>query len=97
MLTFLAIASKKGISVDHYEDRAVGFLEKDKDGKMSVTRVELHPQISFSPSGGVIQEKLESLHSSAHEHCFIANSVKSKVDVVLQFYDRFLILRPFLD
>ena len=33
MLSFLAIASKKKVTVTSYEDDAVGFLENDSDGK----------------------------------------------------------------
>ena len=48
MLTFLAIAARKRLVVDRYEDQAVGYLEKNADGKLAVTRVELRPQVSFA-------------------------------------------------
>jgi len=83
MLTFLAIASKKGIVVKSYTDEAVGFLEKDPDGKISVTRAVLKPKITFSGDKIPTQEELERLHHSAHVNCFIANSVKTDVKVEL--------------
>jgi hypothetical protein len=48
MLTFLAIACKQKFVLDSYEDEAVGHMEKNADGKMAITRVELRPQISLA-------------------------------------------------
>jgi organic hydroperoxide reductase OsmC/OhrA len=73
MLTFLAIAAKSRIIVDSYEDSAVGYLEKNAQGKLAITRIELFPKISFegeTPSA----EKLAELHRLSHDECFIANS-----------------------
>ena len=80
MLTFLAIAARKRLVVDRYEDAAVGFLERNADGKLAVTRVVLRPRVSFggrppSPEG------LEKIHALAHKECFIANSVRTSVTV----------------
>ncbi len=44
MLTFLAIACKQKFVLDSYEDEAVGHLEKNADGKLAITRVELKPK-----------------------------------------------------
>ena len=49
MLTFLALACKKRFTVDSYEDDAVGYLEKNANGKHAETRAELRPRIRFSP------------------------------------------------
>ena len=46
MLTFLAIACKQKFVLDSYEDEAVGHMEKNTEGKMAITRVELRPKIS---------------------------------------------------
>lgn len=81
MLTFLAIASKKRFVVDEYVDNAVGHLEKNADGKLCVTRVELHPQVKFAADAAPTQEQLTKLHHSAHENCFIANSVRTAVSI----------------
>ncbi|MEM9481670.1 MAG: OsmC family protein [Verrucomicrobiota bacterium] len=82
MLTFLAICAKKRMAVESYEDAAVGYLEKNEDGALAVTRVELRPVISFS-GDAVSPESLRELHEKAHHHCFIANSVKTEVVTVL--------------
>jgi organic hydroperoxide reductase OsmC/OhrA len=81
MLTFLALASNKGFVVDSYEDTAVGVLEKNANGKLAVTRVELHPKIAFGDDAEPTQAELSSLHDKAHRECFIANSVTTKISV----------------
>ena len=82
MLTLLALASNKGFVVDSYEDHAVGHLDKNAQGKLSVTRVELHPKIVFSGAKMPAAADLEWLHDKAHKECFIANSVTTDVRVV---------------
>lgn len=80
MLTFLAVASKKRLTVDSYEDDAEGVLEKDEAGRLAVTRVTLRPRVRFggpAPS----PEELRALHDAAHRNCFIANSVRAAVSV----------------
>src|SRR5579863_5869990 len=44
MLSFLAIACKKKLTVKSYQDDAVGFLE-DEGGKPWITRVILRPKV----------------------------------------------------
>lgn len=82
MLTFLAVAANKGFVVDNYEDAAVGHLEKNANGKLAVTRVELHPKIAFSGAKQPTAEDMEALHDKAHKECFIANSVTTEVRVM---------------
>lgn len=82
MLTFLALAANKGFVVDSYEDAAVGHLEKNAQGKLAVTRVELHPKIAFGGAKQPAAADLDALHEKAHKECFIANSVTTDVKVV---------------
>lgn len=81
MLTFLAVAAKHKLSLDSYEDEAVGVLEKNPEGRLAVTRVTLKPRIVWSPGVTVTPELLAKLHHDAHENCFIASSVKTQVSV----------------
>ena len=83
LLTFLAIASRKGLVVDDYVDEAVGFLEKNPDGRLAITRVILHPRITFA-AGAPDAASLAQLHEQSHHECFIANSVKTDVTVNAQ-------------
>ncbi|MFK4823783.1 OsmC family protein [Paenochrobactrum sp. BZR 588] len=82
MLTFLGVAAAKRIVVESYTDKAVGIMEKI-DGKILVSRVELKPLITYD--GDKPSAELEAqLHHLAHEQCFIANSVKTDIQVVKQ-------------
>lgn len=81
MLTFLAIAAKKRIVVDRYEDDAVGTLEKNAEGRLAITRITLRPRVGFESPAAVSPEELERVHHKAHENCFIANSVRTEITV----------------
>ena len=87
MLTFLALAARSRLVVDEYTDNAVGFMEKNNDGKLAITKVILSPKVLFAPESQVSLEKFEHLHKRAHEECFIANSVKTHVEVNPQSED----------
>jgi len=78
MLWFLHVACTHNFVVDRYTDHATGVLEKDRAGKMSVTRVTLRPAMVFSGAQPTA-EQLGELHEEAHEQCFIANSVKTEI------------------
>ena len=82
MLTFLAIAARRRLVVESYEDDALGRMEKNEDGKLAVTQVELHPRVIFSGEKRPTADELAKLHELAHGECFIANSVKTRVTVV---------------
>ena len=79
MLTLLAIAAKKGWTVESYDDDAEGTLGKNDAGKLSLPRVTLRPRIIFAEGKTPDAEALQRLHHQAHENCFIANSVKTEV------------------
>lgn len=79
MLTFLAIAAKKRLVLDSYEDAAVGHMTKNEKGKLWVSEVVLRPKVRFAQP--VDAATIEQLHHRAHEECFIANSVLTKVRV----------------
>jgi organic hydroperoxide reductase OsmC/OhrA len=81
MLTFLALASNRGFVVDSYEDNAVGHLEKNANGKLAITCVELHPKIVYGGAKQPTQADLDWLHDKAHRECFIANSVTTEIRV----------------
>jgi organic hydroperoxide reductase OsmC/OhrA len=76
MLSFLAIANKKKVTVTAYEDDAVGFLEND-NGTLWIARVILRPKVTCDADAGTLAQ----IHHLAHEACFIANSVKTDVRI----------------
>ncbi len=81
MLTFLAVAAKRKLSLDSYHDEAVGVLEKNAEGKLAITRVTLRPKVTWTGGATVSREDLDKMHHDAHAGCFIANSVKTEVVV----------------
>ena len=82
MLFFLSIAAKKRLQVERYTDKAVGTLAVAENGKHCMTEVRLCPVAVFS-GGEVTLAQIEAIHHKAHELCFIANSVTSRVWVDL--------------
>jgi organic hydroperoxide reductase OsmC/OhrA len=80
MLTFLAVAAKRGLVVDRYEDHAVGVLAKNEAGKLAITRVTLRPRIAWGGEPPPA-ETVARIHEASHRECFIASSVKTEVVV----------------
>ena len=81
MLFFLDFASRAGFTVDLYEDRPVGVMEKNRKGKLYVSKITLNPRIAFSGEKRPSPDEIADLHHRSHEECFIANSVLSEVVV----------------
>lgn len=79
MLFFLSITAKGKFIVDAYVDNAVGLIEKDTDGRMSMTKVKLRPKVKFSGERQPTFQQLEKMHHQSHEQCFLANSVKTEI------------------
>jgi len=80
MLSFLHVARQAGFVVAAYRDHAEGQVEQNAPGRQAVTKVALHPRIEWTGAAPDAQ-KLEELHHQAHEICFIANSVTTRVTV----------------
>ena len=85
MLTFLALCARKRISVNTYEDEAVGYLDKNESGKLAITKVILSPRITFAGEAPC-SENLQKIHQRSHHECFIANSVKT--EIIVAGYDK---------
>ena len=81
MLTYLYVASRKGFEISSYEDEAVGVMTKNERGVPWVSSVTLHPRITYAGSKMPTPEEVNQMHHAAHEGCFIANSVKTDVQV----------------
>jgi organic hydroperoxide reductase OsmC/OhrA len=75
------VASRKGFEVSSYEDDAVGVLTKNERGIPWVSTVTLNPRITYGGSKTPTSEEQSEMHHAAHEGCFIANSVKTEVNV----------------
>jgi organic hydroperoxide reductase OsmC/OhrA len=75
MLWFLHLAAKARIDVVEYEDDAFGLMPTDVE-PTSVTEITLRPRIVVA-SAGTTEERVRKLLDTAHEHCYIANSLNS--------------------
>ncbi len=82
MLWFLSIAAGKKFVVESYEDHAEGILAKNDEGKLAMTEVTLRPKINFSGKTIPSRAQVDELHHLAHEKCFIASSVRTKINIV---------------
>lgn len=80
MLFFLALADRDGFPVLSYRDEAVGTMEKDPSGNISITRIVLRPEIRFE-GAAPDAARIEALHHEAHARCYIANSIRAEVVV----------------
>jgi len=77
MLWFLHLASKARIDVVEYEDEALGLMPDDEP--VRITAITLRPRIVIA--GEASEERVRKLVRTAHEHCFIANSLRSEMKV----------------
>ena len=77
MLWFLDFARRAKVEVRGYVDDASGVLGRDADGRQVMTEVMLRPRVDSEVDAATLAE----LHHKAHEACFIANSVKTRVTV----------------
>jgi organic hydroperoxide reductase OsmC/OhrA len=76
-LWYLHLAADAGVVVTDYVDRAEGVMQEDADGSGRFIRVVLRPQVTLAAGSDVARAK--ALHHSAHEKCFVANSVNFPV------------------
>lgn len=81
MLWFLDLARRAGFQATDYVDDAQGVMER-VDGKLQITCVTLSPRVRWTKAPSRAEE--EALHHAAHEECFIANSVRTKIDIRLE-------------
>lgn len=81
MLFFLSFAANRKYTVESYTDKAFGIMQIDKENKMSMTDVTLQPKIVFSGEQQPTQEQIDKIHHNAHQQCFIANSIKTRIHI----------------
>jgi organic hydroperoxide reductase OsmC/OhrA len=81
MLTFLWEAKKAGFRIDAYEDEAVGDMTKNEKGVPWISKVTLHPRITYGGDKRPTPAEEGELHHKAHDGCFIAQSVKTDIVV----------------
>lgn len=76
MLWFLHLAAKARIDVVEYEDSATALMPTDEQ-PVRITEITLRPRIVVS--GEPSEERVHKLAHTAHEHCFVANSLNAQM------------------
>ncbi len=79
LLFFIAICSKKRLTLESYQDNATAYLEKNDEGELVISRVVLRPEVRFAQGVEVEWEVIEKIHHQAHKRCFLARSVRSEI------------------
>ena len=78
MLWFLHLAAKARIDIVAYEDDALGLMPTDEE-PVRITEITLRPRIVVESDA--TEERIRKLIDTAHEHCFIANSLRSEMSI----------------
>lgn len=81
MMTFLALAAKAKWPVASFRDHAVAHLGRNPKGQTAVTRIDLHPVVTFDEGFDVDDDQMETMQERAHRYCFIANSLADSVEI----------------
>ena len=78
LLSFLALAARKNIPVLSYRDTATAVMPED-DPPTRITRIVLNPRITVGDN--CKQPDVAQLVQQAHEQCYIANSLRSAIEI----------------
>ena len=76
MLWFLHLAAKARIDVVEYDDAATALMPTDEQ-PVRITEITLRPRIVVA--GDASEERVHKLAHTAHEHCFVANSLTAQM------------------
>jgi organic hydroperoxide reductase OsmC/OhrA len=76
LLWFLHLAAKARIDVVGYEDEADAEMPEEEK-PVRITRITLRPRIVVACEAS--EERVLRLAELAHEHCYVANSLRSEV------------------
>lgn len=77
MLWYLHLCAVNGVVVTAYHDSAEGEMSEGAGGAGKFERITLRPRITITADSDA--DKAASLHTVAHEKCFIANSLNCPV------------------
>ena len=82
-LWYLHLCAVAGIVVTDYLDEAEGVMVENASGGGEFAQVTLRPHITLTRAADI--ETARKLHQEAHAKCFIANSIKTPIDVDPEF------------
>ncbi len=78
LLEFLALAAKARIDVLEYGDEAEGTMD-ESDAPARIQRIVLRPRIAVA--GGASEDRVLHLVHLAHDHCYVANSLRTQIEI----------------
>ncbi|MEA2474809.1 MAG: hypothetical protein QOE06_2724 [Thermoleophilaceae bacterium] len=78
LLSFLAGAARARVDVLEYTDQAEGTMD-ESDRPAWIQRIVLRPRIVVG--AGTSEERVRKLVDLGHRHCFIANSLRSEIEI----------------
>lgn len=78
MLWFLHLAAKARIDVVAYEDDASALMPEDEE-PVRIAQIALRPRITVASDTS--DERVRKLVQSAHEYCYIANSLNAEMTI----------------
>ena len=78
LLEFLALAAKARIDVLDYSDDAEGTMD-ESDEPARIQRIVLRPRIAVS--AGPSEDRVRRLVHLAHDHCYVANSLRTEIEI----------------
>jgi organic hydroperoxide reductase OsmC/OhrA len=76
MLWFLHLAAKARVNVVEYEDGATALMPTDRE-PVRITEITLSPRIVVA--GDASEARVHKLAETAHQHCFVANSLNAQM------------------
>lgn len=77
LLSFLAVAARAGVDVIDYTDQATAVMPQDRQ-PVRITQITLRPVITIRDADPAT---VEQLVKTAHDECYIANSLATMVTV----------------
>ncbi len=78
LLSFLAVAARARLDVRRYQDHAEAEMPED-DLPVRIVRIRLRPRIEVT--AGPSEERVRHLVDQAHHECYIANSVRTEIQI----------------
>jgi organic hydroperoxide reductase OsmC/OhrA len=78
LLSFLAVAAREGVDVRDYEDEASATMD---DGALPVRLEQIHLTPVIRVAAGTDHALVLALVERAHDECYVANSLRTPVNV----------------
>lgn len=81
LLTFLALARRKGVQCSAYRSSAVGILAPDAEGLIRFTQITIRPVVQVKSAAD--EEAVRAIFKDVPRRCFIGASLKAEPQIEL--------------